>query len=423
MPEQQTKIAVIGAGVAGIVSAYLLDRKFDVTLIEANDYIGGHTNTIIVPNGTDGGTPIDTGFIVLNDRNYPNFQKFLRQLNVPTKPTAMSFSFHCRQTGLGYASTFPNGVFAQRRNLFRPSFIRMVRDILRFNQQAQRDLQGGHLNGHTLGEYLEEHHYSNEFIEHHLVPSAAAIWSSPPAQIMEFPVEPFIKFYDNHGLLLLKGRPQWHTVIGGSYQYVYAFLRQFKGKVRKDSPVETIQRDNVGVKVILRNQQQLQFDKVVVATHADQALRLLADPSPQEQRLLGAWQYHHNDTILHTSADVMSPNKRVWASWNYIRDRQADPVNPVGVAYYMNSLQGLQTKKDYFVSLNESLPIPDQQVIKQITYTHPNYTFASLATQNELPSLNGQQNTYYCGSYFGYGFHEDAVCSGVAVGKAFDITL
>lgn len=423
MTEPRTKIAVIGAGVAGIVSAYLLDRKFDVTLIEANDYIGGHTNTVIVPNGSDGGTPIDTGFIVLNDRNYPNFQKFLDQLKVPTQPTTMSFSFHCRQTGLSYASQFPNGVFAQRRNLFRPSFIRMVRDILHFNQQAQRDLHEGRLNGNTLGEYLEAHRYSKEFVEHHLIPSAAAIWSSPPAHIMEFPVEPFIKFYDNHGLLVLKGRPQWHTVVGGSYQYVYAFLRKFSGKVRKNSPVEMIQRHNTGVKVILHNQQQLQFDKVVIATHADQALRLLADPSPQEQRLLGPWQYHHNDTVLHTSTKVMSPNQRAWSSWNYVRDIEVDPTNPVGVTYYMNTLQQLNAQNNYFVSLNESLPIPDQQIIKQINYTHPNYTFASLATQSELPTLNGLRNSYYCGSYFGYGFHEDAVCSAVAVGEAFGITL
>ncbi|RMF00536.1 MAG: FAD-dependent oxidoreductase [Chloroflexi bacterium] len=426
--QPKNRIAVIGGGVAGIVSAYILSRQFDVTLIEANDYVGGHTNTLHIPDGPDAGTPVDTGFIVLNDRNYPNFNEFLRQLQVEIRKSEMSFSFYCRQTGLAYSSDFPNGLFAQRRNLVNPSFLGMVRDILRFNRDATADLRGGRLNGHTLGEYLAENNYSSAYIENHLAPCAAAIWSTPAAEILDFPVEPFLRFYDNHGLLGLNGRPQWYTVRGGSQTYVRRFLEIFPGTVLTRSPVESVRRMADGVQVVIKNRPPQMFDKVVIAAHADQALRMLADPSPEEQRLLGPWRYHKNSTILHSDAEVMSPNRRMWASWNYIRAAGAQAAvktieRPVSVAYHMNRLQGLQTRHNYFVSLNDPGPIAERQIIREFVYKHPHFSFESLATQADLPRLNGQRNTYFCGSYFGYGFHEDAVRSAVQVGREFGLQL
>ncbi|MEM7344274.1 MAG: FAD-dependent oxidoreductase [Chloroflexota bacterium] len=423
MKNDPQKIAVIGGGVAGIVSAYLLSRKFDVTLIEAADYVWGHTNTITIEEGPDAGTPVDTGFIVLNTPNYPNFREFLRQLNVPTRQSEMSFSFYCRDTNLAYSSHVPNGLFAQRRNLLRPSFLAMIRDILRFNRQVLQELEAGQLQQLTLGDYLHREGYTAPFIEHHLKPAAAAIWSTPPEEVLAFPIESFVHFFNNHGLLQLYNRPQWSTVVGGSHSYVKAFLKQFSGTVLKSAPVIGVQRHAAGVEVTFKDQTKRQFDKVVIATHADQALRLLRDPSPDEQALLGVWDYHQNDTILHTDTTVMSPNRRVWASWNYVRHERIQNDQPVTMTYYMNRLQGLKTANHYFVTLNNPTPIPEQHIIKRIQYTHPNYTFDSMASQTKLPSLNGQQNTYFCGSYFGYGFHEDAVKSAVAVGKALGVEL
>ena len=422
------KIAVIGGGVAGIVSAHILSRQHDVSLIEANNYVGGHTNTITIPTGPDAGTPVDTGFIVLNDKNYPNFRRFLGQLEVEIRESEMSFSFFCRDSGLAYASHFPNGLFAQRKNLISPTFLQMIRDILRFNKEATADLHGGRLNGHSLGQYLAENNYSDAYIEHHLAPCAAAIWSTPVGEILDFPVESFLRFYDNHGLLKLNGRPQWFTVKGGSQTYVRKFLSLFRGTVLVNSPVQAVRRAENSVEVMLDGRPPLTFDKVVIAAHADQALRLLADPSPEEQRLLGAWSYHKNHTVLHTHNETMSPNRRIWSSWNYIRAGSNQAAvktveRPVSVAYYMNRLQGLQTQQEYFVSLNDPDPIPDKHIIKEIMYSHPHFSFESLATQADLPRLNGQRNTYFCGSYFGYGFHEDAVRSAVQVGQAFGLEL
>lgn len=417
------KIAVIGGGVAGIVAAYLLDREHEVTLIEAADYVGGHTHTITLPTGPDVGTPIDTGFVVLNDRTYPFFQKFLQQLNVAIRPSTMSFSFYCRQTGFCYASRVPNGLFAQRQNLFRPTFWQMIGDIVRFNKETVTELHQGQLNGQTLGDYVRSKGYSQIYIDQHLVPAAAAIWSSPPDSILNFPVKPFIKFYEHHGLLSLTRRPQWYTVVGGSQAYVHAFLEQFQGQVWLNSPVECVRRLADGVHVHLKDGRTRNFDKVIIATHANQALRLLDDPSPQEKRLLGAWTYHKNHTLLHTDTKVLSPNQRVWSSWNYVRGEEQKGHTPISVTYHMNHLQGLTTQQQYLVSLNDTQAIADKDVIAEMTYTHPCYTFESLASQSELPTLNGQRHTWFCGSYFGYGFHEDAVRSGVAVGEQFGLAL
>ena len=423
MQNTRQEIAVIGAGVAGIVAAHILSRKFNVTLIEAADYVGGHTNTITIQSGPDEGTPVDTGFIVLNDRTYPNFQNFLQQLNVPIRKSEMTFSFYNRDTGLAFSSQFPNGVFAQRLNLFKPSFLSMLRDYFRFNKVALQDLHAGKLRGRTLGQYLYGYRFSEAFIRQFLIPCTAAIWSSPPDEVLDFPVETFVTFYNNHGMLAYNAMPQWYTVIGGSHRYVKAFLNRFPGTVLTQAPVEAVSRHQNGVEVRLKDRRLLKFDQVVIAAHADQALKMLADPSAEEKRLLGAWRYHNNDTVLHTDTSIMSPNRRSWASWNYSTDSRTNGRQPVTVAYYMNRLQGLKTAHHYFVSLNHPRPISEKHVIKRLNYTHPSYTFESIATQPALPSLNGQRNTYFCGSYFGYGFHEDAVTSAVAVGRAFGLAL
>lgn len=423
MKQEKLNIGVVGAGVAGIVAAHILSKKHNVTLIEAADYIGGHTATIVLEDGPDAGTPVDTGFIVLNEATYPNFQKFLSDLGVPIRKTNMSFSYYCRETDLCYSSDFPNGVFAQRHNVFNPSFLGMLKDSFRFNKASIQDLREGKLNQQTVKEYLTRNRYSKWFIEHQLMPTAAAIWSSSSVDTMDFPIEALVKFYENHGLLSHVGGPSWYVVEGGSHAYVKTFLKIFSGEVLKNSPVEAVQRQAKHVDVKLQSGQTIPFDKVVIAAHADQALKLLADPSPEEQRLLGVWRYSDNHTVLHTDTSLMSKNRRIWASWNYIRDSRAQDTHPVNITYYMNCLQNLDVKGEYFVTLNDPQRIANEHIIRELNYTHPCYTLESMKLQSELPNLNGQNNTYFCGSYFGYGFHEDAVRASVDMAKHFDLEL
>ncbi len=434
MNSSQLNIAVVGAGAAGITAAYILSRKHKVTLFDSNTYVGGHTNTIVIPHGPDSGTPVDTGFIVFNDRTYPLLNELFRQLNVPIRKSDMSFSYFDEKTGFQYSSNVPDGLLAQRSNLFRPKFWKFLGDILKFNERSVRDLRSGMLGRVTMGEYLKAGGYSDLFVQSYILAMGAAIWSTPRGKMLEFPAETFVRFFENHGLLTLKDRPQWYTVTGGSHSYVKAFLKQFHGGVHTHSPVQSIRREPDGVHVHLANHGKYHFDKVVIAAHADEALKMLDDPSKDEKRLLGVWQYSQNDTVLHTDVSVMPPNARAWASWNYVEEKEkgvrplleqkgSDPFFPVSVSYDMNRLQGLKTHDRYFVTLNRLTSIPEDKIICKILYTHPTYTFESLASQKELPSLNGVRNTYFCGSYFGYGFHEDAVRSSVNVAKMFGMEL
>ncbi|MBD3265560.1 NADP transhydrogenase subunit alpha, partial [bacterium] len=282
------------------------------------------------------------------------------------------------------------------------------------------DLDTGTVKEKSLQQYVAENGFSRDFVEDYLIPMGAAIWSTPSANMMQFPAETFFRFFENHGLLHLNEMPQWQTVVGGSFSYVNAFLRQFKGKVETCAAVSRIGRKEDAVDITLDDGTILTFDKVIIATHADEALKLFERPSAEEQELLGAWRYNNNYTILHSDASVMPPNRRAWASWNYYRH---DDQNQLAVTYHMNRLQGLQTSRDYFVTLNSPLPIEPARIIKEIHYTHPMYTFDAIKTQNRLPELNGKQNTFFCGSYFGFGFHEDAVKSGVAVAKSLGMEL
>lgn len=420
--EKGQKVAVIGGGVAGIVTSWLLKEQHQVTLFEANEYLGGHTHTITIENGPDAGTPVDSGFIVLNDRTYPNFRKFLGRLEVGTRNTEMSFSFNDQIGGLVYSGSSLNGIFAQRVNLLRPSFWRMLSGMLRFFKESEKALEMESIPDVSLGKYLTGR-YPRETIEDYILPMAAAIWSAAQGEIEEFPALSFLKFFHNHGLLSISGRPQWMTVEGGSQAYVQKFEANFPGKIRKADPIAGITRNSTGVNLRTRRGETLKFDRVVVAAHADDALKILEDPSEDERNLLGAWSYQANETVLHTDISVLPPVRKAWSCWNYCREQTVMKDHPVSVSYSMNLLQGLETEKHYCVSLNRQTPIDEGSIFARMVYHHPAYTFDSLSSQPELPALNGRKNTWFCGSYFGYGFHEDAVRSAVQVAEDFGARL
>lgn len=407
------RIAVVGGGIAGIMAAYLLQKKHDVSLFEKNSYIGGHTNTVLIPDGPDAGTPVDTGFIVLNDRTYPVLNRFFDALGVAVKKSDMSFSYFCERTGFQYASRNLSSLFARRRSLLDPGYWSMLAQILVFNASVLKKLRNGELDDLTLGQFLHQFKFSRRFRQQYVYPMVAAIWSAPDLEVERFPMLTFARFFNNHGLLHTHGQPQWYFVAGGSHSYVRAFLQGFGGEVHTRANIASIERDGDTVTLAEAGGQTRIFDKAVIAAHADDALRLLADPSDEEKRLLGAWRYSKNRTILHTDLRWMPSSPTAWASWNVIRSRQSDTDSPVTLTYHMNRLQQLQTSRDYLVTLNPFRPIDQKKIVTQMTYTHPIFTFESLRTQSDLAKLNGDRNTVYCGSYFGYGFHEDAARSGV----------
>ncbi len=403
------RVAVIGGGVAGIVAAHLLQDTCEVTIFEKEDYLGGHTHTVSVPHGPDEGTPVDTGFIVFNEATYPLFIRFLEELEVPSRETQMSFGFHCERTGLFYAGTDLAGIFAQRSNLLSARYYRFLFEIVRFCRQGKKDLAQGQELG-TLDDYVARHRFSPFMVENYLLPMAAAIWSTPSGRVGQFPALSFLRFFNNHGLLSLIDRPKWRTVAGGSCSYVRAFLRRFRGTVRLEAPIARVLRGSAGVSVEVAGEEPRIFDDVFIAAHADQALRLLGDPSPEESRLLGVWRYEENATVLHTDVSVLPPTTKAWACWNF--RREAKEESRVYVTYAMNLLQGLRAQKQYLVTLNRPSLHEESQVLASLVYHHPVYTRDSMETQSSLASLNGQRSTYFCGSYFGFGFHEDAVRSG-----------
>lgn len=423
MDEKPLKIAVIGAGVAGLTAAHLLQRKHHVTLYEKSPSLGGHANTIVIDNGPDKGTPIDTGFVVLNDRTDVNFHKLLNQLEVPVRDSDMSFGFYDEKSRLQYAGTNLNGLFAQRSRLWDPAFWHMLLEIARFRGKAKKDLALGRLEGQSLGEYLDGEGFFRGFIHDYILPMGGSLWSTSGKDMAEFPADVFVRFLDNHGLMRFTGRPKWRRIVGGSHSYVKAFLKGFKGRVKVNAPVDQVKRAGEGVSIKTKGGEENIFDKVVLAGHADEALALLAEPTEDEQRLLSRWFYQKNHVTLHTDVDVMPPLRRGWASWNYIREMDATKSEPASVTYHMNRLQGLKTQEQYFITLNRVRPIPVKYVIKELYYTNPTFTRESVETQKELPLLNGVNNTYYCGSYFGYGFHEDAVRSALAVARSFGLDL
>lgn len=413
------RIAVVGSGISGLVAAYLLSREHDVTVFEANDYIGGHTHTVDVTWQGER-QAIDTGFIVCNDRTYPNFLKLLDHLGVARKPTSMSFSVRCDRTNLEYNGTSLNALFAQRRNLFRPRFYRMIKDILRFNRECLALLEDPS-ESITVGEYLDRHKYSKEFIRQYLVPMGAAIWSCPPGTFNLFPMRFIVEFYHNHGLLSLKNRPQWYVIQGGSKRYVEKLIKPFQDSIRLSCPVSSVTRFFDHVKLVTRDGSQEDFDQVIFACHSDQALAILKDASEAERELLSAFPYQKNIAVLHTDTSVLPRRKKAWASWNY--HLATEDAAAATVTYNMNILQSLSSRHIFNVTLNESDRIRPDRIIKAMTYHHPIYTVKRAAAQARHGELIQQNRTSFCGAYWGNGFHEDGVNSALAVCQSFGVTL
>ncbi|MHC8400814.1 NAD(P)/FAD-dependent oxidoreductase [Pseudomonas sp. MDT1-17] len=410
------KIAIIGSGISGLTCAYLLNRKHDVTVFEASDWIGGHTHTVDVEVKGER-YAIDTGFIVFNDWTYPNFIRLLDQLGVASQPTEMSFSVQDPSSGTEYNGNNLNGLFAQRRNLLSPGFWGMLRDILRFNREVLRDLHEQRIAADTtLGAYLRQNGYGPRFIEHYIVPMGSAIWSMSLGDMQRFPLQFFVRFCKNHGLLSATNRPQWRVVSGGSRSYVAPLSAGFVERIRLNCPVYRVVRDIAGVNLHSSAGME-RFDTVVFACHSDQALRLLAAPSQAEREILGALRYAENDVVLHSDTRLL-PNRRLaWASWNYRLGGSAQ--QPAAVTYNMNILHGLQSDTTFCVSLNQTAAIDPSKILDRFRYAHPQYSHAGLIAQARWQELQGAQNSYYCGAYWANGFHEDGVVSALRVAAAF----
>ncbi len=411
-------VAIIGSGISGLASAWLLSQRYDITLIEAKDYVGGHTHTIEVVEG-ERKVPVDTGFIVYNEPNYPLLTRLFQRLEVATREGDMSFSASIGPGRIEYSGDSLNTLFAQRRNLLSPSFLRMLADMLRFNRRCKQLLGDGGFDGLSLGEFLDRERLGQTFREHYLLPMAAAIWSCPTQTMMAFPAESLARFFNNHGLLNIVDRPLWRTVVGGSQAYVKRLLDDIgRDRVLMDGATRVARHDGA-VEVVLQSGASRRFDKLVMACHADQALALLDQPSDDEASLLGCFRYQPNRTFLHTDSALMPKRRGVWAAWNYLAGEttagQGDAQRSVSVTYWMNRLQGLSTRRDYLVSLNPLRDPAPEHIIADMTYDHPVFDGAAMAAQRELHRLQGRDRIWYCGSYFGYGFHEDALSAATNV--------
>jgi predicted NAD/FAD-binding protein len=414
------KLAIIGTGVAGLGCAHFLNSRYDLTLFEQNDYPGGHTNTITV-NEHDRDVPIDTGFMVYNEVTYPNLTRLFRELGVETKPTTMSFSVTHQPSGIEYNGAGLNRLFGQRRNLVRPRFWRLLLQMSRFNAEAIQALKDSAYATYTIRQYVEERGYGEDFLNLFLVPMSSAVWSTPPDRMLEFPAYTLLRFFHNHGFLGLHTHHPWRTLVGGAKSYVAKMSAPWRERIRLNSKVASVSRGAEGVRVVTGDGGEERFDKVILASHADQSLRMLADPTAQESALLGEFQYQRNTTTLHTDPKFMPRTRGCWASWNYRIDGQADGTTAASTHYWMNSLQGVSQRQSYFVSLNSEDRIPEKAVLRRIEYHHPLFSLGAIAAQNELPSLNRisrDQSTYFCGSYFKYGFHEDAFTSALECARA-----
>lgn len=410
------RIAVIGSGIAGLGCAWLLSRQHDVVLFERESRLGGHTHTHDVERFGQH-YRIDTGFIVHNPNHYPLLSRLFADLGVATQPTRMSFSVRDDRTGLEYNAENLDTLFCQRRNLVSPAFWRMVRDIARFYREAPALLHAPD-DGPCLGDYLDQQHYSRLFIEDHLLPMAAALWSSPQAQVRAFPAKYLVAFMANHQMLQINQRPTWRVVVGGSHRYVQALSSNWPVQVRLNHTVQSVQRHSGSVNIRTSHGEDT-FDQVVLACHSDQALALLADASEAEQAVLGAIAYQHNDVVLHTDASVLPTQRKAWAAWNarVAKDESAT----CSVSYCMNVLQSIQSPEPFVVSLNSAAAIDPQKVIARMRYQHPVYSHASVAAQRQRGRINGHNRTWYCGAYWGFGFHEDGLRSGIEVAKALGV--
>lgn len=413
------KIAIVGAGISGLAAAYLLDRKYEVHVLEKAQAIGGHTATVDVE--LDGQHyAIDTGFIVFNDWTYPNFIRLMEEVGVLSHPTEMSFSVSCERSGLEYGGSDLNALFAQRKNLLNPAHWSMLRDILRFNREALADLDAGMLSDDmTLGEYLASRRYGKPFISHYLIPMGSAIWSASTRVMLDFPLQFFVRFFKNHGLLSVNNRPQWRVITGGSSRYLEPLTRSFKDRIRTGVEIASIQRAAKGVMIRLQDGAVEHYDQLILACHSDQALALLDDASSAEQAVLGAIPYQDNDVVLHTDERLLPASRRAWSSWNYWL-RQADQEQAV-LTYNMNILQGITAPKTFCVTLNASDAIRPDTVIGRYRYSHPVFTLQSNSAASQWSSINGVNHTWFCGAYWANGFHEDGVVSAVKVARGLGV--
>ena len=414
------KIAIIGSGISGLTASYLLNRKHDITLFEKNDYIGGHTHTHEIENDNKIWN-VDSGFIVYNEKTYPNFIKLLDLLGVERQLTRMGFSVKSPNKNLEYAGHSLNALFAQRSNLFRPSFIRILRGMKRFNKEARRDLPSLKKEM-TLGEYLFKNNFSEEFIDNYIIPIGAAIWSTKPSNMLNIPALFFIRFFENHGFLQILDRPKWWVIKGGSKQYVKKIISGFEKDIRLSTSVHTIVRKEKSVIIKFgSDNQEEQFDAVVLATHSDQALKLLQKPTEKEKEILSLLPYQRNDAILHYDHSILPKRKLAWSSWNYFLDGNTN--DPVALTYNMNILQSLKSSKTFCVTLNKLEMVNKNKTIKNLSYEHPLFTTDGVNAQKRKREISGQNNTYYCGAYWHNGFHEDGVVSALDVCSQFGETL
>ena len=413
------KIAIIGTGISGLTSAYLLSKEHIVHVYEAQEYIGGHVHTLPVHlNGLS--YEIDTGFIVFNDRTYPNFNKLLNKINVLSQPTSMSFSVKCETTGLEYNGTSLNGLFAQRLNLLKPSFLLMVKDILRFNRDAKEFLTDS-VEEITFGEFLNRGGYSNALKNNYALPMASAIWSAKSKVIENANFRFFAQFFENHGMLNISDRPQWRVIKGGSKQYTLKLIEPITNKIRINSPVDKIIRKNKGIEVVYNKQQKELYDRVIIATHSDQALKMIENPSNAEIEILSSIPYQTNIAHLHWDCSVLPKQKNAWASWNYFKPNKMK--DETTVTYYMNMLQSLDMPKNICVSLNMEEHINPKKIYKKIIYQHPVFTSEAILAQKKHKEIDGIDKIHFCGAYWGSGFHEDGVNSALSVCKVFGRSL
>ena len=417
---EKQRIAIIGSGISGLTTAYLLHKSHEITLFEANDYIGGHTHTVKVAQGEQS-YDIDTGFIVCNDRNYPNFLKLMDKLNIAMQPTEMSFSVRNNPLGLEYNGHNLNTLFSQRRNLLRPKFYRLIRDILYFNEAAKKAIEEGIAENITLDTFVNQQSLSDIFKNNYLLPMAAAIWSCSMEQAGEFPLQFFLKFFLNHGLLDIKNRPQWCAVKGGSKAYIDPMTSGFKDQIRLSTPVNSVVRDDSWIEVNHATGKET-FDQLVFACHSDQALDLLKNASIEEKAILGELLYQQNDVILHSDASLMPKKSLSWASWNFLAGEQ-EHNDPTLVTYCMNILQGIASDQPFLVSLNARHKIDPEKIIGEYNYTHPVYSVAGMEAQSRRNEISGVGRIHYCGAYWYNGFHEDGVRSALDIGEKFGVSL
>ncbi len=414
-------IAIIGSGVSGLTAAYLLSKKHKVTVFEKNNRIGGHTATVDIEKSSEE-FAIDTGFIVFNDKTYPNFLALLSEIGIGKQATEMSFSVHNCQTGMEYNGHNLNTLFAQRRNIFRPKFWMLVKEILRFNKLCKEVFETqGYQSGLTLGCFLSQNNFSDYFAEHYILPMGAAIWSSSLAQMEDFEFRFFVQFFHNHGLLNIADRPQWYVIPKGSRSYLAPLCEPFKNNIRLNADISGISRNNGKVQLDFNHSDSEIFDEIVIACHSDEALALLNDASADEDKILAAMPYSENSVVLHTDKRLLPQREKAWASWNY--QLSQDRNKAASVTYNMNILQGIKSQHTFCVTLNQKDDIDPNSILREFTYHHPIFSADSIAAQKQRNKICGIKQTHFAGAYWHNGFHEDGVRSAVEVAKRFDCCL